>query len=99
MKNEFFNELIESMEQGLQHAKGERSDLRTTVLPKPPQKLASKDIVALREQLNHSQAVFARYLNVSVKAVQSWESGTRNPSGAALKLLSIAKNKPKVIFG
>ena len=99
MKNPFFEELKESLEQGLQHAKGERSDLRTTILPKPPQKLDSKDIVALREQLNQSQAVFARFLNVSVKAVQAWEAGTRNPSGAALKLLSIAKQKPEVVFG
>ncbi len=99
MKNGFFEELKESMEQGLQHARGKRRDLRTTILPKPPQKMDNKEIVALREQLNQSQAVFARFLNVSVKAVQAWEAGSRNPSGAALKLLSIAKQKPEIIFG
>ena len=97
MKNKFFEELKESLEQGLQHARGERTDLRTTVLPKPPQKLTSKEIVALREQLKQSQAVFARFLNVSVKAVQAWEAGTRNPSGAALKLLSIARKDPQIL--
>ena len=66
-------------------------------MPKPPQKLTSKEIVALREQLKQSQAVFARFLNVSVKAVQAWEAGTRNPSGAALKLLSIARKDPQIL--
>ena len=61
------------------------------------QKLTSKEIVALREQLKQSQAVFARFLNVSVKAVQAWEAGTRNPSGAALKLLSIARKDPQIL--
>lgn len=97
MKNQFFEELKESMEQGLRHAREGRNDLRTTVLPKPLPKLSSDEIIALRNQLNQSQAVFARFLNVSVKAVQAWEAGTRNPSGAALKLLSIARKNPKIL--
>ena len=99
MKNAFFEELKESLEQGLQHAKGTRSDLRTTVLPKAPPKMDGNEILALRIQLNQSQAVFARFLNVSVKAVQAWEAGTRHPGGATLKLLSIAKQQPEIIFG
>ncbi len=45
------------------------------------------------------ESVFARYLNVSVKTVQSWEQGIGKPSGAALKLLTIAKARPEVLFG
>lgn len=97
--NEFFNELKESMEQGLEHAKGKRSDLRTTILPKPPRKMAGKEIAALRASLHQSQSVFAQGLNVSVKTVQSWESGARNPDNAALKLLSIAEEHPEIVFG
>jgi len=52
----------------------------------------------LRGEINVSQAVFARYLNVSVKSVQAWEQGTGRPSGAALKLLSIASKNPKVLL-
>jgi hypothetical protein len=33
--------------------------------------------------------MFAKVLNVNVKIVQSWESGTRVPSHAALRLLEI----------
>jgi putative transcriptional regulator len=54
------------------------------------------EIAALREKMNASQAVFAHYLNVSVKTVQSWEQG-KKPSGAALKLLSIVRRNPRVL--
>jgi len=51
----------------------------------------------VREELNVSQAVFAKYLNISPRTVQSWEQGYGKPSGASLKLLSIAKKNPKVL--
>jgi putative transcriptional regulator len=87
-----------SLEQSLQHARGERHDLRTTVLPAPPKPMKKQEIVKLRQQLNLSQAVFASVLNVSVKTVQAWEQGLRQPSDAALKLLTIAKKHPEVLL-
>src|SRR5262245_65749434 len=86
MSNEDFAELQLSLEQALQRARGERRDLRTTVLPAPPKPMKKQEIVKLRQQLNLSQAVFASVLNVSVKTVQAWEQGLRQPSDAALKL-------------
>lgn len=49
------------------------------------------EIKALREELNVSQPVFARYLNTSVSTVQKWETGAKRPSGMSLKLLSIVQ--------
>ena len=49
------------------------------------------EIKALRDQLNVSQPVFARYLNTSVSTVQKWESGSKRPGGLALKLLNIVQ--------
>lgn len=49
------------------------------------------EIKALRDQLNVSQPVFARYLNTSVSTVQKWESGVKRPGGLALKLLTIVQ--------
>jgi putative transcriptional regulator len=98
MSDEDFSELRLSLEQALQHARGERHDLRTTVLPAPPKPMKKQEIVKLRQQLNLSQAVFASVLNVSVKTVQAWEQGVRQPSDAALKLLTIAKKHPEVLL-
>src|SRR5262245_29544501 len=98
MREDLFDKLVASASQALEHAQGKRHDLRTTILPRPPKKLSPKEIAALRGKLKVSQAVFAKFLNISVKTVQSWEQGTGHPSGASLKLLSIAKKNPQVLL-
>jgi putative transcriptional regulator len=98
MKKERFNILMESTRQAVEHAEGKRRDLRTTLLPMPPAPMPAKEIVALRESLNCSQAVFAKLMNISVKTVQSWEYEINEPSGAALKLLTLAKKYPEVLL-
>ncbi len=97
-KREFFEDLKAGLTAAIGHAKGERKDLRTTVLPRPPKELSAKEITKVRKQLNVSQAVFARYLNISTKTVQSWEQGLGKPNGASLKLLSIARKNPKILL-
>jgi putative transcriptional regulator len=56
-----------------------------------PEKLGPKQIKALRNSFQVSQPVFARYLNTSESTVEKWETGATKPTGAALKLLSVAK--------
>lgn len=73
-------------------------DLRTVEIPPRPKPLKPADIRALRESLNASQALFARLLNVSSNAVESWEQGIRQPRQATLKLLYIARKSPSVLL-
>jgi DNA-binding transcriptional regulator YiaG len=55
--------------------------------------LKPREIRALRLREGASQAVFARYLNVTTGVVSQWERGEKRPQGASLKLLSlVAKN-------
>jgi putative transcriptional regulator len=56
----------------------------TPVLP-----MSAEDIRALREREAASQAVFARYLNVTPSLVSQWERGEKHPQGASLKLLNL----------
>jgi putative transcriptional regulator len=59
----------------------------------PVRPLKPGEIRALRLREGASQAVFARYLNVTTGLVSQWERGDKHPRGASLKLLSlIAKN-------
>jgi putative transcriptional regulator len=59
----------------------------------PVRPLAPEEIRALREREGASQAVFARYLNVTTGLISQWERGEKHPQGASLKLLSlVAKN-------
>jgi putative transcriptional regulator len=57
------------------------------------EELSPKQIQALRERENVSQAVLARYLNVTTGLISQWERGERRPSGPALTLLSLIKRK------
>lgn len=61
----------------------------TIEIPEPPAQYNSKAIKSIREKNRYSQGIFAKVLNVSIKTVQSWESGQRNPSQAALRLLEV----------
>lgn len=58
-------------------------------IPEPPADYGPKKIKNIRAKWNYSQGIFAKVLNVSLKTVQAWESGDRNPNHAALRLLEI----------
>src|SRR5471032_1190145 len=59
----------------------------------PVRPLTPEEILALRLREGASQAVFARYLNVTTGLVSQWERGEKHPQGASLKLLAlVAKN-------
>ena len=53
----------------------------------PVRALAGAEIRALREREGASQAVFARYLNITKGLVSQWERGEKHPQAASLKLL------------
>jgi putative transcriptional regulator len=55
----------------------------------PVRPLTAAEIRALREREGASQAVFARYLNVTTGLISQWERGEKHPQGASLKLLSL----------
>src|SRR5580698_4183276 len=59
----------------------------------PVRPLTAAEIRALREREGASQAVFARYLNVTTGLISQWERGEKHPQGASLKLLAlVARN-------
>ena len=56
-----------------------------------PAPIKPHQIKALRESLRVSQPVFARYLNTSESTIEKWESGAKQPSGMALRLLAVVE--------
>ena len=59
----------------------------------PVQELTPEEIRSLRLREEASQAVFARYLNVTTGIISQWERGEKHPRGTSLKLLTLIKNK------
>ena len=50
-----------------------------------------------RNRVGMSQTEFAKLLGVSVRTLQDWEQGRREPSGAAKTLLRIASQNPEAV--
>jgi putative transcriptional regulator len=59
----------------------------------PVKALTPGQIRKIRMREKASQAVFARYLNVTTGLVSQWERGEKHPRGASLKLLTLVAKK------
>jgi len=93
-----FDDLRQSLADAGAYEQGQPVNLRTKAIPPPPKPLKPAEIRRIRFALNASQALFARFLNVSPNTVESWEQGVRQPDQAALKLLTIAKKNPQAVL-
>ena len=95
------DELIQALTDVRDNVTGRRKiTMRTTTvaLPARVERIRPEEVREIRRKMKVSQAVFARLLNVPVVTEASWEVGRRNPSGAALRLLQIAKKEPDVLL-
>jgi DNA-binding transcriptional regulator YiaG len=97
-KVKIFDDLKRALSDALDYEQGKKTGLRVSRLPPPPKPLTPGQIRAIRQSFNVSQAAFARIINVSVNAVESWEQGVRRPREATLKLLSVADKHPEVLL-
>jgi putative transcriptional regulator len=74
------------------HAKITLRHLGDTGMPMV-EPITGDEIRKLREKAHVSQAVFARYLNLTVGYVSQLERGAKRPSGPALVLLNLIRRK------
>lgn len=88
-----YDQIREGLKDGIAHARGELT-LRTTTLPAPAPALSSSRVSTIRKRAGMSQAVFARYLNVPTKTLQSWEHGLRKPKAGEARLLQVFEAAP-----
>jgi putative transcriptional regulator len=81
-----------------------KSDLAAELLESVRQMKAGKTqvvaspAVEARERTGLSQSQFAALLGVSVRTLQGWEQGRKQPSGAARTLLTIARTNPQALL-
>lgn len=88
-KRDIGAEILDGIKEIADYKKG-NTRLKVTELsePSPPQ--------VIRAKLNMSQSAFAGMLGVSMRTLQDWEQGRREPQGPALALLRIAEQHPEV---
>jgi len=79
----------EEIVQGIRDIKAGRIGRRYTTESYP--------IVRAREKSGLSQAEFAQLLGVSIRTIQDWEQGRREPNAAAKTLIKVAELHPSVL--
>lgn len=60
-------------------------------------RIVESSVGRIRISAGLSQAKFASLLGVSVRTLQQWEQGRREPTGAARTLLRVAERHPRVL--
>jgi putative transcriptional regulator len=74
-----------------------KKDLDSLGVKIPEVSFSTIQIKEIREQMNLSQTVFARLLNVSPSSIRQWEQGKRKPTGATKVLLELLKKSPHLL--
>lgn len=91
MRDELFNELVKSVKEGGAILRGERGASGEAAFESP-------NVAAIRREYALSQAKFAALLGISVRTLQNWEQGRREPQGPARVLLRVAARHPRAVL-
>jgi putative transcriptional regulator len=91
MKKEHFEKLVAIIKEAGEIKAGRKAPSRVYEI-KPP------EIKMVRENFNVSQNEFALMIGVSVRTLQNWEQGRRQPEGPAKALLRIASKNPSAVL-
>ena len=85
--NTFGDDLIQSLNEALAHAKGEGPAI--VQVPVAPREV--------RKQAKLTQAQMAPLMGMSLSGYRKWEQGTRRVSGPAATLLRVLEREPEAV--
>jgi putative transcriptional regulator len=88
MGADFGNDLIESLNQAVAHAKGQSKAAQVHELRIP-------NVRTLRESLKMSQQTFALTFRIPLATLKGWEQGRRQPDATAVAFLSVIEKMPR----
>ena len=96
-KRDLFAELAEGFDALKSEREGKLTLRRVTPADKPVPALAPQEVLAVREKLNLSRPVFARYLRTNPRTLENWEQGRAKPNAQAALLIRMVAHFPDVV--
>ena len=90
--SKFGQELIESLEQAAEHARGSKAaGMRVTKVELP-------DVRAIRRKLRMSQGEFSAVYRIPLATLKNWEQGRRQPDAPAAAYLRAIQRIPREVM-
>lgn len=89
-----FDDIKLGLEQAIEYNKGNLAAKKNVRFVLPLPSFTPREIKQIRVNAKMTQALFAKYMGVSVKTVEAWECGKNQPVGAARRLLALTKENP-----
>lgn len=96
-KRNLFAELAEGFDALAEGRAGKRTLRTHTPKAGPVIPPAAEELVALRETLKLSRAVFADYLRTNVRTLENWEQGRAKPNAQAAVLIRMVQRFPDTV--
>ena len=90
-------DLTKALEESLQEVKNYKYGKAHPNTIERKRSLPNIDVASLRLKLNMTQREIAFILGVSIRTVESWESGRTNPTPTAKNLLFLINDNPLLI--
>jgi len=97
LKRKLVDEVTEGFEALARQRQGKRTLRTHAVEVKPAPQLRAQELVQLRERLNLSRAVFARYLRTNPRTLENWEQGRARPNAQAALLIRLVECYPDTV--
>ena len=97
MKRDIFSELNEGFDALAQERQGKLTLRSHKVQLAELMDVSAKELVAIRERLNMSRAVFAMYLRTNARTLENWEQGRARPNAQAMTLIRLVEKFPETV--
>jgi putative transcriptional regulator len=94
---DIFSELVEGFDALKAEREGKLTLRQVKVASHPVSTLAPADVLAVREKLNFSRTVFARYLRTNPRTLENWEQGRAKPNAQAALLIKMVEQFPDML--
>lgn len=96
-KRNLFAELTEGFDALANERKGKQTLRTHAVEDLPAPEISAQELLALRERLHLSRAVFARYLRTKPRTLENWEQGRAKPNPHATLLIKLVEKYPDTV--
>ena len=90
-----FSDIKTGLTQAIDYERGVLDAKTVTLSIMPVCRFTPDEIRSIRKKTGMTQVLFAKYIGVSVKTVEAWESGRNHPDGAACRLLAMTRSDPE----